>query len=137
VFGAVLQHNTFVGGFSRVQFTMTKEERARYATLQRMARQIPTSASVAATENEIPHVAARLDAYTLKDNYARADYVLVNREKIGLGRTVKNLEQMFTRDQDVYGLLDKGQSLYLFKRGHKSAGSEEAFRDLGVRRRKR
>lgn len=137
VFGAVLQHNTFVGGFSKVEFTMSKEERERYAAMQRLAAMIPPTASVAATENEVPHVAARLDAYTLKDNPAAADYVLVNKDKVGLGRTVKNLEQMFTRDEDRYGLLEKSKGLYLFKRGHKSAETEAAFRELNVRRKRR
>ncbi len=137
VFGAVLQHNTFVGGFSKVEFTMSTAERERYQTLVRMAASIPQSASVAATENEVPHIAARLNAYTLKDNPVEADYVIVHGARRGLGRTVKNLEQMFTRDKDVYGLVEKKDDIYLFKRGHKSPKTEKAMSDLGIRRKRR
>ena len=132
VFGAILQHNTFVGGFSKVEFTMTAEERLRYETLARMAASIPEHASVAASENEIPHVAARLNAYTLKLGPADVDYILVNAPRARSGPAHKALQTMFSRHE--YGVVSSGQGLYLFKRGHKSEATAAALRALNVKR---
>lgn len=133
VFGAVLQHNTFVGGFQKVEFTMTREEQRRYRVLQRMKALIPPNASVAATENEVPHVAARMDAYTLKDSFSEAEYVLVSKVTLRLGRTQANLREMFSRAD--YGLLLQGEDLYLFKRGHKSSETAAVMKALDVAQR--
>src|SRR5262249_14052612 len=103
VFGAILQHQTFVGGFSRVTFTMSDEDIARNETMKQMAAMIPKDASVAASENEVPHVAARMDAYTIKDGAAPdADYILVNQDQMGAGGTRNAVTQMMARAD--YGL---------------------------------
>jgi uncharacterized membrane protein len=131
VFGAVLQHNTFVGGFSKVEFTMTSQEQARYQALRRMAAMIPESASVAAGENEVPHVAARLNAYTLKLGPADADYILVYGDRARSGPQHKTLQTMFSREE--YGLLTKAEGLFLFKRGHSSPETPAALKALNIR----
>jgi uncharacterized membrane protein len=134
VFGAVLQHETFVGGFQKIEFSMSAKEQKRYATMQRLAAQIPQEASVAASETEIPHVAARMDAYTLKDGSLGTDpdFVLVNSTRVGIGGTRTAMNAIFNRGS--YTLVDKGDDLYLFKRG----GTEDketasALRALGVK----
>lgn len=133
VFGAILQHQTFVGGFTKVEFTMSPEEKARYQTMREMVALIPPEASVAASENEVPHVAARLNAYTIKDGVApEADYILVNVNQMGAGATRNAVNTMFSRHQ--YGILLQGQGLYLFKRGHKSPETKSALSALGVKR---
>ncbi len=132
VFGAILQHETFVGGFAKVEFTMTPEEQARYRTIKKMADSIPREASVAASENEVPHVAARLDAFTLKDGPSvDVDYVLLNINQIPAGNTRTAVNQMFARAH--YGLVMQGQGLYLFKRGHHSEETRAALKTLGLK----
>lgn len=134
VFGAILQHQTFVGGFSRVEFTMSEEDVARYETMKQMVALIPKSASVAASENEVPHVSARMDAYTIKDGAAPdADYILVNQNQMYAGGTRSAVTQMMARDD--YGLLKQGHGLYLFKRGHESPETKSALSTLGLTRR--
>jgi len=133
VFGAILQHETFVGGFSRVIFTMTEEEKQRYQTMKKMVAMIPPTASVAASEMEVPHVAARLDAYTLKDAPAEAEYVLVSVGQMGSGNTRAAVTQMFAADP--FGLVMQGQGLYLFKRGHVSPETKAALSALGLKNR--
>jgi uncharacterized membrane protein len=130
VFGAILQHHTFVGGFNKIVFTMTPEEEQRYRDLKRLAAMIPRDASVAATENECPHVAARMLAYTLKDGSVEAEYVLINAQKINLGNTRNNLKKMFSKAP--YGLVAKGSRLFLFKRNHESPDTEAAKLELGI-----
>jgi uncharacterized membrane protein len=130
VFGAILQHQTFIGGFSKIEFTMSDEEIARYQTIKQMAALIPQSASVAASENEVPHVAARMDAYTIKDGAAPdADYILVNQNQMS-GGTRSAVNTMFSHND--YGLLKSGHGLYLFKRGYESAETKAAMSTLGI-----
>jgi uncharacterized membrane protein len=132
VFGAVLQHNTFVGGFSKVEFTMTEQEKSRYQTISRMAAKIPESASVGATENEVPHVAARMDAFTLKDgNIGSPDFLLVRGSAAHGGGAYNNLLRLLP--SGGYGLIESKDDLYLFKRGFVSPKTNAALSELGIR----
>lgn len=131
VFGAILQHNTFVGGFAKIEFSMTPEEEQRYQQIKMMDAMIPRNASVTATENECPHVAARMNVYTLKDGYVEADYMLINKQKMGIGNTRNNVKKMFSRQP--YGLVAKGSGLFLFQRNHESPDTEAAKAEIGIR----
>jgi len=130
VFGAVLQHEVFVGGFAKIEFEMSEEEKLRYATLRRLVAMIPESASVAASENEVPHIAARMSAYTLKDGAADADYVLVEAQHLGVGVGRAALTTMVNREP--YRLIGEGDDLYLFRRGVTTRQTKRALARLGV-----
>lgn len=131
VYGAILQHGTFKGGFSRVEFSMTDDERARYQALERIAKAIPQEASVAATDSEVPHVAARLDAYSLNNGPAPAEYLVLNRASTRGGSVNKHVKQMLEREP--YGLVMQEHDMYLFKRGHVSDGTKAALKALNLR----
>ena len=81
-FGAILQHETFVAGFSQMSFGFSDEDRARLDRFRRVAAAIPPDASVAATENEVPHLSTRRMIHTLKWRLRDADFVLLNRERV-------------------------------------------------------
>jgi uncharacterized membrane protein len=130
VFGAVLQHDTFVGGFSKIEFTMTEEEKFRYARLQRFVAMIPESASVAASENEVPHIAARAFAYTLKDGERDADYILAHSSHIRTGQGRQAMSAMVSRQP--YQLIAEGDDLFLFRRGPTDKATKAAYSRLGV-----
>jgi uncharacterized membrane protein len=131
VFGAVLQHDTFVGGFRKIEFSIGSKERKRYAILKKLVGMIPQEASVAATETEVPHIAARLSAYTLKDGPADADYILINGLRMGMGNVRSALNTMLERDK--YGLVATGLDIYLFKRGFSAPETKGALRRLGLK----
>jgi uncharacterized membrane protein len=129
-FGAVLQHEAFVGGFRQINFTFDDFAKERYANVRKLTDQIPRTASVAATEYMNPHISARLDAFVLRWDCGDVDYVFVsNRE---MGETArKSLNVMFKRKS--YGLLGKtGNEFYLFKRGYQSAETTAALATLGL-----
>ncbi len=65
-FGSILQREGFVGGFSRVQFTMSDAELKRYQAMMQAIALIPKDASVAAGEYMNPHISARKDAYVFR-----------------------------------------------------------------------
>jgi uncharacterized membrane protein len=133
VFGAVLQHETFIGGFSKVEFEMTPAEAKRYQTLKRLAASIPREASVAASENVVPHIASRANAFTLKDGVpADADYVLLHGPAVAGDASRTALNIMFSRDE--YGLVDADDDLYLFKRGVTTPRTKAALNTLHIKK---
>lgn len=78
-FGAVYQHNTFVGGFNHVEFGLSQTHRRDYNDLKALISQIPDTASVSACELIVPHVSSRENAYTLnRTGSGGADYLLCN-----------------------------------------------------------
>jgi uncharacterized membrane protein len=128
-FGALLQHERFIGGFSQISFTMTPVEKQRYADLRELTKLIPPYASVAATEQEVPHVSTRAVIYTLRSTTAPVDYVLVGRSHLGGAQASLNA----TFATGSYGLVGaKGDELFLFRRGPVSPGTDEAKMKLGV-----
>ena len=130
-YGAILQHSSFVGGFSHISFSMTKEEKERYKGLRELVAMIPRKASVAATEQETPHISARRVAYPLRTAPGPVDYLLIGRSHIGdLSRSALNSA---LANHDEYGLLaERGGELFLFKRGYKSPDTAAARMKLGV-----
>ena len=126
-YGAIFQHHTFVGGFSKVEFQITPEEEARFQALERLAAMIPPDASVAATENEEPHISARLDAYTLRYYHGDAEYLLINAAGSYASEVVNDA---FARNR--YGLLADEKGIYLFKRDYESAATAAAKAALKI-----
>ncbi len=131
VFGSIFQQNTFVGGFSKVDFEPTPEKKERYRNLRALADMIPPDASVAATELEIPHVSTRLDAYTLKVSAGEADYLLINRNHLDDDARRRVREAFVGSD---YGLVARKNEFFLLKRGHESPETAAALSALGLHR---
>lgn len=128
-YGGLLQHERFQGGFSAISFEMTALEKQRYQDLRALISMIPRSASVAATENEVPHVSTRSVIYSMRQPPGPVDYLLVGRSH--MGGMQANLTAAFASAS--YGLVaKKADELFLFKRGPRTPGTEEAMSMLGV-----
>jgi hypothetical protein len=133
VFGAVLQHETFIGGFSKIEFKITPAEQKRYETIKKMDAMIPRDARVAASENLVPHVAARTDVFTLKDGVpVDVDYVLLAGPSLGQDNSRSAMNSMLARAE--YGLLKGADDLYLFKRGFRSPETKAALSTLHLKK---
>jgi uncharacterized membrane protein len=131
VFGAVLQHETFVGGFLPVPYQITPQEKATYAALRRIIAKIPPQASVAATDMEVPHVSNRFSVFTLRSHHGDADYLLVNKSAVTSEARTLLKDALAHND---YGLVADDAPFYLFKRELVDApGTDEALRALGLR----
>ncbi len=130
-FGALLQQKMFVGGFSRIEFRMSPEDKKKWAQLRELLAMIPRNASVAATEQETAHVSTRKTVYPLRWPPGPVDYLLIGRSHIGdLSRSSVNAA---LANPDEYGLLaERGDELFLFKRGHKSPETKAARWKVGV-----
>jgi uncharacterized membrane protein len=128
-YGALLQNPSFVGGFTRIPFRITEAEERAYRDLMDLVKQIPGEASVAATEDLVPHISTRRTAYTLRKHHGKADFLLINRHALGGGVTSVVRDAM---KQGKYGLAGRKGKLFLFERGKVSAGTDAAMRELGV-----
>jgi uncharacterized membrane protein len=130
-FGAILQRESFVGGFGQINFKHTPEQAKRYADLVTVLRQIPADASVAATEYLNPHISARLEAYTFRYDLPVVDCILVSSNEI-VGDNRRLLKDLLKKAS--YKLAaSSAREFYLFKRGESNAETEKALRKLGVR----
>jgi uncharacterized membrane protein len=136
-FGAIFQRETFVGGFSRIEFKITPAEQRRYADLMELVAMIPPDASVAATENEAPHISTRRNASALREPPGPVDYLLIGRSHVG-DLSQRHLNAALANKSE-YGLVgQRGGELFLFKREHVSEGTPlaaataQARRTLGV-----
>lgn len=130
VFGGILERSHFIGGFQYIDFTMSVEDRARYAELKDVIARIPKDAVVAATDSEVPHVSNRELCYALREHSGDAEYLLINRNLLWAGNTMMQLRQALSRNQ--YGLVYRRGLFFLFKRDHAGEGTADAKRELGL-----
>jgi hypothetical protein len=125
-FGAMLPPEGFFGNVPKVAFKESTSDRRAYADFRKLTAKIPEKASVAATEREVPHVAARLDCYTLSMAHGDADYLLIRHGEVN--DVVKDAFQ-----RNTYGLVSSvGNTFYLFQKGFESPKTAAAKENLGI-----
>ncbi|MEI9951954.1 MAG: DUF2079 domain-containing protein [Pseudomonadota bacterium] len=129
-FGAILQRESFVGGFGHVSFEMSDVTRERYLDMRSVADKIPVEASVASTETLNPHISSRKEAYVFRYDTGPVDFVFLSENELS-GDLRNSLREKFRKSP--YGLFAKGKrEFFLFKRGYQSPGTADALRHLGI-----
>jgi uncharacterized membrane protein len=118
---------SFKGGFQKVDFEMTDEERARYQNLRTLIALIPPDASVAATEKVGPHASSRLLMYTMRHGSQNAEYILASSRELKLSRTKPKLLEALRSNE--YGVVKRIADLALLKKGQDPSHNEEMVRD--------
>jgi uncharacterized membrane protein len=112
--GAVLQRNTFRGGFGNISFSWTKADAKRLRELRQLIAMIPPDASVAATEMEAPHVSGRENCYTIRFFTFDADYLLANLDEVSWGTSRSNMQAAINTGK--YGFVASRGRFGLWKR---------------------
>lgn len=130
-FGAILQRDSFVGGFGQINFQHTPEQAKRYQDLMSLVRLIPPDASVAATEYVNPHISARKDAYTFRYELPVVDRILVSSNEI-VGDNRRLLQRLLNKAS--YRVVSRAHEFFLFEKGPTTPETEKAFHKLGVSR---
>ena len=113
-YGALLQHNTAWGGFGPYHFETDAADLTRRVNLQKLLPLIPPLAKVAASENVVPQLSNRPNAYTLRLSIYDADYVLFRIPAPAFERE-NVLEVLQTRK---FGIVRESGEFVLAKRGH-------------------
>ncbi len=75
-YGSVFQVKTARGAFDPVHLRKTAEGEKNKADFQALAKRVPKDAKVAASEWLVSHLAARRDAYNLRNGVLDAEYIL-------------------------------------------------------------
>jgi uncharacterized membrane protein len=129
-FGAILQRESFTGGFGHINFEMSEPARKRYLDMRRVVAKIPPDASVAATEYMSPHVSTRQVSYVFRYEVGPVDYIFVSDNEVTADLR-RILSEKFRKE--TYGLRAKGDSeFFLFQRGYESPETTAAYRHLGI-----
>ncbi|MEN9577090.1 MAG: hypothetical protein RJA70_99 [Pseudomonadota bacterium] len=129
VFGAILQRHTYTGGFYRVAFAMSESEKRQFNDVTELAKQIPQTASVAATERLVPHVSTRVTIYTLRSEHGDSEYLLVDRKEVQAAQ--RHILRSIV-DGGKYKLVDRRSDFFLFSRIAGEQDPTSAFRALGL-----
>jgi uncharacterized membrane protein len=115
-YGAILQQNTARGGFGPYVFGTTDEDRTRHDQLMRLIAKVPPMAKIVSSENIVPHVSSRPDAYTLRVGIFDADYLLFSLP--AGGEEASNLRAAFAQG---FGVMEVDGPFVLAKRGYSQA----------------
>ena len=68
-YGAFVQQEYVKGGFGYYHFNVTAADAARHKSLYELIKLVPPRAKIVASENIVPHVSNRPDAYTLRMDF--------------------------------------------------------------------
>jgi uncharacterized membrane protein len=128
-YGALLQHNTTVGGFGRFHFGSDDSDFKRRRDLGKITAMVPPKAKVVATENVVPQLANRPDAYTLRVGVFDADYIIFRLPTSGDER--RNVVRVLGDGQ--FGIVIESGEFVLAKRGASTERNEQFIARMGGR----
>jgi uncharacterized membrane protein len=125
--GLILQQNTAWGGFSPFRVGLSPADKARHADLHSLIKQIPPTASVAASEMLVAQISSRKNAYTLRIGIFDADYILA---RLPMGGDERNLVVDALRT-GAYGVQAEKGEFILFRRGAPRDSADAFLRRIG------
>jgi len=130
--GAIFQHHTIRAGFAVFQFDTSPQDRTNLAALERIAQKLPPQASVAASDNLLPHVSNRPQAYTLHFGIYDAQYLLVwtGRARNGDQEMQKILPALTS---GTYGVVGVEEPFVLARRGEPPVMNNQFLERWGER----
>src|SRR5512133_1655880 len=126
-YGAMFQNDNTMGGFGRYHFGSDASDYRRRADLNALIAMVPPKAKVAASENIVPQVSNRPDAYTLRIAVFDADYILFRLPSPSHERE-NVLEEL---ERDTFGILAQRGEFVLAKRGHSTEKNGSIITRLG------
>jgi hypothetical protein len=126
-YGAFVQQDYVKGGFGYYHFHVTPQDHLRHKALYELIAMVPRRAKIVASENLVPHVSNRPDAYTLRMGLFDADYLLFEAPRSGE-------EGTFIRDaltSGGFGVVAFRDPFVLAKRGYSRAMNESLRSKIG------
>jgi uncharacterized membrane protein len=122
-FGALVRER-YKASYHEVTFDWTPADEAKLRDLEALIDEIPRAASVTAGEYEGPHLARRLDLFSIKDGPRDAEYILVGTQSLRWGGTESVVEVL---TNGTYGLRAMRGNFLLLARGHSTARNAETL----------
>jgi uncharacterized membrane protein len=127
-FGAVFQQNTARGGFGPYHFGINAEDLKRRADLGALLAKVPPLAKIVSSENIVPQVSNRPDAYTLRHGLFDAEYLLFNVPAWSAERD--HVLQALRSGE--FGVLAESGAFVLAKRGHPDQDNGRVLAKMGA-----
>ncbi|HEY5956173.1 MAG TPA: DUF2079 domain-containing protein [Polyangiaceae bacterium] len=129
-YGAVFQHENTNGGFGRYHFGSDSSDYKRRAELAVLMRMIPPRAKVVASENIVPQLSNRPDAYTLRIGVFDAEYILFR-----LPAPQHEREHVLEGlENDTFGVVEASGEFVLAKRGYSTEKNDQFISRMGGNR---
>jgi len=125
-YGAFVQQEYVKGGFGYYHFKITDADKQRHKALYELIKMVPPRAKIVASENIVPHVSNRPDAYTLRMGLFDADYLLFEAPRGGEEGT--NVKNALSGD---FGVMSFKDPFVLAKRGYSRALNESLRYRIG------
>ena len=125
--GLIFQQNTAWGGFSPFRVGINAVERQKHADLYSLIKQIPPTASVAASEMLVAQISSRKNAYTTRIGLFNADYLLIH---LPMGGDERNMVADALRS-GAYGVQGEKGTFILFRRGAPRETADAFLRRIG------
>ena len=110
-------------GYIWVDFDESEHDKQRYAQVLELKKLVPREASIATTENIGPHFSSRVKFYSLRRGYHGAEYIVAERNKLGLEKTEKYFKQAVMSGK--YGVVKLFDDMVLLKKGHDGKLNEQ------------
>jgi uncharacterized membrane protein len=126
-YGAFIQQEYVKGGFGYYSFKVTPQDRERYKSLRELIKMVPPRAKIVASENLVPHVSNRPDAYTLRSGLYDAEYLLFEAPRHG--EEGSNIRNAFLAGD--FGVVAFKDPFVLAKKGHSKALNESLRSRIG------
>ena len=126
-YGAFVQQEYVKGGFGYYHFKVTAADMQKRKSVYELIKQVPSRAKIVASENLVPQVANRPDAYTLRMGLFDAEYLLSEVPKGG--EEGASIRDAFNNQN--FGVVDYKEPFVLAKRGHSRALNESLRGKIG------
>jgi hypothetical protein len=128
-YGALFQHNTVEGGFGRYHFGTDSSDSIRRRDLGNILKMIPRDAKVVSSENIVPQISNRPNAYTLRVGTFDADYIVF---RLPCSHDEgKHVVRALTRG--THGVVIQSGEFALAKRGYSTEKNDDYIARLGGR----
>jgi uncharacterized membrane protein len=124
------RENSFKGGFNKIEFTVTQAERQRYERLMDLIKDIPSDATVAATEKVGPHLSSRRILHTMRTGPRGTQWIVASSRELKLSKTKPSLRLVL--DKGEYGVVRRSGDFALLKRGYSTEGNAKLMKDWAL-----
>jgi hypothetical protein len=124
------REGSFKGGFNKIEFGFSDAERARYARLMDLVKDLPKDVPVAATEKIGPHISSRVTLYAMRNGPQTAEYIVASSRELKLSKTKPHLKDAL--ESGRYGVVRRSGDFALMKRGAPTGANDALLRDWNL-----
>jgi uncharacterized membrane protein len=124
------REGSFKGGFNKIEFTYSDVERARYARLMELVKDLPRDIPIAATEKIGPHLSSRVTIYAMRNGPQTAQYIVASSRELKLSKTKPHLKDAL--ESGRYGVIRRSGDFAIMQRGASTKDNEQLLADWGL-----